>query len=466
MTNHSSVSSVPRRHAHDVARRACRPWALSLALTAAAVLTSLFLASPASALPAFARKYETTCQTCHLVYPKLTPFGEAFRRNGYRFPQGGDEVMVKREPVAMGHEAQADLWPDAVYPGTIPHELPLSVAAQLSAKLGKHFETHGASEGGDGHGGGSEESGEKLELDFGELGASARLLSGATFGEVSSFFMSISFGEHEAVEVERLALSFYPLEPQHLQIKAGRFEPDLHGISIHRGVLGHQLRFTSARPMLSQFAIEPYIHAIQLSGILAGRAGWTVGVAQNTAPVEGINKDVYFRAEGKLGGMRLDGIDSEAESKAWREKSVTWGVSGYRGLSLVTASTGVPHTDEILRAGADVHVVMDDLMVDLAVARQWHGAPGEDRNDSRVLTLAYAEVTYVTLPWLFPSLRYEGSFLTGAPDGHRETGWLGLAGVNCLLRPNLVLRTDTGVGADPGGHAGFRYVALSAVVAL
>ena len=379
-------SGVPRR-------RARRSRAGLLWITVVALLVGVFSARTADAIPAFARKYETSCQTCHLVFPRLTPFGEAFRRNGYRFPAKGDEVMQKREPVALGNEAQKDLWPDAVYPGTIPSEYPLSATAQLTVKLGEHFETHGGAEAGHDDHGAAEEGGEKLKLDFGQLGASARLLSGATFGEVSSFFMAISFGEHAPVEVERLALAFYPFDAEDLQIKAGRFEPDLHGISIHRGVLGHQLRFTSARPMLSQFAVEPYLHAIQLSGILGGRAGWTVGVAQNNAPVEGVEKDLYFRAEGKAGGMRLDGIDSQAESKAWREKSVTWGVSGYRGRSLITTSTGATHNDEILRAGADVHVVLSDLMVDVAAARQWHGAPGELEDDSRVLTLAYAEVT-------------------------------------------------------------------------
>jgi len=446
-------------------RNVMRVW-----LAAQALFFAALLSREASALPAFARKYETTCQTCHLVYPKLTPFGEAFRRNGYRFPSKGDEVMTKREPVALGTEAQADLWPDAVYPGTIPQEFPLSATAQLTAKLGTAFEAHGGEAEADGHGhaaaaGGSED----MKLDFGQLGASARLVSGATFGEVSSFLMAIAFGEHAPVEVERLALSFYPLSPQHLQIKAGRFEPDLHGISIHRGVLGHQLRFTSARPLNSGFAVEPYIHAIQLSGMLAGRVGWTAGVAQNMAPVEGLEKDVYLRAEGKLGGMRLDGIDSVAESKAWREKSISYGVSGYRGRSLVTGASGATHADRFLRVGADVHAVWNDLMLDLAAARQWHEAPGEVADGSRVLTLAYAELTYVTLPWLFPTLRYEGSFTTGrVVDGKsvRETGWLGLAGVNCLLRPNLVLRTDTGVGADPGGHTEFRFVSMNAVVAL
>ncbi len=48
--------------------------------------TVLLLAPRAEAIPAFARKYETSCQTCHTVFPKLNAFGTAFRLNGYRMP--------------------------------------------------------------------------------------------------------------------------------------------------------------------------------------------------------------------------------------------------------------------------------------------------------------------------------------------------------------------------------------------
>src|SRR5688572_30206606 len=42
------------------------------------------------ALPIFARRYQTSCTTCHAIIPKLNPFGMAFRNNGYRIP-GNDE---------------------------------------------------------------------------------------------------------------------------------------------------------------------------------------------------------------------------------------------------------------------------------------------------------------------------------------------------------------------------------------
>jgi len=58
------------------------------------------LSAPAHAIPSFARKYGTSCMTCHTVFPKLTPFGEAFRRNSFRFP-GVDADYVKQEKIPL-----------------------------------------------------------------------------------------------------------------------------------------------------------------------------------------------------------------------------------------------------------------------------------------------------------------------------------------------------------------------------
>lgn len=41
---------------------------------------------PADALPLFARKYNTTCFTCHVSPPLLNDFGERFRSNGFELP--------------------------------------------------------------------------------------------------------------------------------------------------------------------------------------------------------------------------------------------------------------------------------------------------------------------------------------------------------------------------------------------
>lgn len=45
---------------------------------------ALALATPADAIPAFARRYNLTCMSCHDPVPKLNSFGEQFLGRGYR----------------------------------------------------------------------------------------------------------------------------------------------------------------------------------------------------------------------------------------------------------------------------------------------------------------------------------------------------------------------------------------------
>jgi hypothetical protein len=64
------------------------------------------------AIPAFARKYQISCQVCHSPIPHLKPFGEEFAANGYRLteyespryfvPTGDDKLSLLREvPLAV-----------------------------------------------------------------------------------------------------------------------------------------------------------------------------------------------------------------------------------------------------------------------------------------------------------------------------------------------------------------------------
>src|SRR5438046_2255413 len=96
-------------------------------LTAVVVVLWGMLASvpKTSAIPAFSRKYQTSCTTCHNNYPELNDFGEAFKKNGFKFPKD-DEVFVKEPPVLLGSKAQKEAFPGAVYPGEIPGYLPIA----------------------------------------------------------------------------------------------------------------------------------------------------------------------------------------------------------------------------------------------------------------------------------------------------------------------------------------------------
>jgi hypothetical protein len=77
------------------------------------------LSNSSYAIPAFARMYGTSCSTCHLDFPQLNDFGKAFKDAGFKFPKE-DESMLKIPPVMLGAPANKELWPKAIWPGTIP----------------------------------------------------------------------------------------------------------------------------------------------------------------------------------------------------------------------------------------------------------------------------------------------------------------------------------------------------------
>src|ERR1700737_1802825 len=48
------------------------------------------------ALPAFARKYGMPCSACHEVWPKLSPFGQQFKDNGYQMMNDRDAPIFQQ----------------------------------------------------------------------------------------------------------------------------------------------------------------------------------------------------------------------------------------------------------------------------------------------------------------------------------------------------------------------------------
>ncbi len=77
---------------------ASRMFALSLLLGAVALAPL-----PARAVPSFARQTGMACQSCHTIFPELTPFGRAFKLNGYqidKLPQVQD-LSLNREQTLL-----------------------------------------------------------------------------------------------------------------------------------------------------------------------------------------------------------------------------------------------------------------------------------------------------------------------------------------------------------------------------
>ncbi len=91
------------------------------------MLPALFWSQDSVAVPAFSRKYQTSCYTCHSGFPNRNAFGEAFKNNGYRWPGGEEEDHAKQEPVKMGADGWKQTFPQSPWPSDIPGFAPFAL---------------------------------------------------------------------------------------------------------------------------------------------------------------------------------------------------------------------------------------------------------------------------------------------------------------------------------------------------
>jgi hypothetical protein len=104
------------------------------------VAIPLCFCGTSQAIPAFARMYGISCSTCHIDFPKLNDFGKAFKDAGFKFPKD-DEARIKIPPVMLGAPANEQLWPKAIWPGTIPGIPPIGL------RMNSYFQYTGSSKG-------------------------------------------------------------------------------------------------------------------------------------------------------------------------------------------------------------------------------------------------------------------------------------------------------------------------------
>ena len=88
------------------------------AIAWSALLFILLFPSELLAVPAFARRYETSCATCHQAFPRLNAVGESFRLAGFRFVD--EERYRKVQPVELGDEAVQETVAPALWPTDVP----------------------------------------------------------------------------------------------------------------------------------------------------------------------------------------------------------------------------------------------------------------------------------------------------------------------------------------------------------
>lgn len=387
---------------------------------AVGLTAALLLAAPSSAwaVPAFARQYGTSCQTCHVAFPKNTPFGEAFRRNGYRFPGGRDEDFRRQEPQKLGADAYKDVFPDAVWPGELPSSVPLSFILNANTAF-----TAAPAPG----------------VSMVGLGGAATLNAATTLGSRISAWAGVSVSANTtgavAVSAERIFLMFSAFERPWLNLRVGRLEPGVFSFSAHRN-LGPAPWITTATVGDSTFALEPSHVGLEATGVVAGRGVWAAGLVEGVGLLN-IPKDVYGRVAWKFGGMRLDGEPSDgelnlADPAPWREWSVQVGAFGYLGQTNLGVPGVATQDDRVHMAGADLNAQLRDANLILAYTwarhrRPFLASPDEGRDVHQVM----AQLDYVVFPWLVPVARFELRMENGALQERV------VAGVYALIRANV-----------------------------
>ncbi len=406
-----------------------------------AALALIALASPADAIPAFARKYGTSCLTCHVVFPKLNPFGEAFRRNGYRFP-GVDSDYVKQDTVALGQEANKKTFPDSVWPATLPGSVPISIGANGQAVI---VPSSTSSLGRPPNSG---------WLWLQDLVAEAHVWAGAALDDTITIWAELTFGSDGTLDVEHAQVLFNDLiGPKHLvNLVIGRGFPTVTPFGPHSSYVADQL--LPNVPVTGIYGTNPdpwqlvdNFNGLELNGVVAGRIGYSLGLNVSHAPGAGIHvssENFYGHLAWKLGGLRLDGEGSAGPPdalKPWAERALTLYAFGYRSNTFFnTGAAAAPPTitmqnDVATTFGGGLRAQLDSLELNLGYYRDEHNH-GTDAFGNVTAQALFGELSYVLFPWLVPAIRVEGAMLD-PQGGTSVTDVHVMPGVAFLIRPNL-----------------------------
>jgi hypothetical protein len=417
---------------------------------------------PAAAVPVFARKYGTSCMTCHTIYPKLTPFGEAFRRNGFRFP-GSDSDFVKQDPVPLGQEAHKEMFPKMAWPGTVPASVPIALGFNGQAVIHPDKTSDAA----------VADNGARFSLD--NLIAEAHVWAAGSFDEKTTFFGEITISSG-GVDIEHARVHFNDLlGPKHLlNLSVGKQFATLSSFAPHSSYVADVLI-----PPLSVSALygstdrswnlAGTYNSIELTSIIAGRFNLAVGVNAGANAGVALSNNVYAHAGYKLGGMRLDGEGAAAPAnpmRPWAERALTLDIFAYHAESTFgTPNAAVPPVpvtldDKIWTFGAGLRAQWGSLEIDAGVYQERHDHALADGTGVHALS-QYEEISYVIFPWLVPAVRIEVSQVQ--PTGGSSIHDLRITpGIAFLVRPNLKLaliglieQANGAPDAGWGGAGGF-----------
>lgn len=339
------------------------------------------------AIPSFARKYKTSCTTCHYAFPKLNAFGKAFKNNGYRYPAGQDLEMTKEEPVSLGADAYKKVWPNAIWPSDIAGTAPIALQA-----VGRFNYDNAVN---------------NSKSAYFQIPSSFDLFYAGTFGDKISYF-----GEVELENAADLSYQFavnYDFKPQfHLKLgSVGLIDvtPD------HLTLTATDYNVGSLENQSGTFQLAEGAGAgVELWGAgngPGGKGGFTyaVGIGNGQSDENNFDlnkkKDYYGRLTYKIGGLgEIGGTTGQAseESAFYLDNSLRFGGFVYSG----TAISG-GENDKFSVIGGDIDWWFQRLNMTAVAMQMKSNYLGTNRT-----SFAYfVEGNYVIYPWLIGRARYE-----------------------------------------------------------
>jgi hypothetical protein len=418
--------------------------------TTVVVLLTLLGASPraAHAIPAFARRYRTTCASCHSAIPKLNVVGEAFRQHGYRLPRF-DAALARDTGLPLGDDAWRDLWPRGIWPGEIPSAAAISFRIQADVVALSRGRTP---------------SGVHFRLPH-----EVYLLGGASLGDGLAAFVEVNGGPGSPLTVTQAKIGLIDPVPGvakgTVNLWLGRLNPYLFTFADRQidrmGVLGFawqgyraaDLRLADAGgatlASTNVSRLGGSAPAFELNGVLGGRTYYGLGLAQGAGPTEDDNngrKDVYLKLRHKWGGMRLDGEYDTGEGPPAGGDGQTWDRSMIAEMFAFSGeepnAAGTP--DRHQAVGANLRLLRGPLDLGVGAVARWNDDPW-GRGESAVMRSLFAKGEYFVFPWLAGSLKLErfdatsdAAIAAGYARG-REDRLMVAPGLVALLRQNVRL---------------------------
>ena len=394
----------------------------------ALLLLSIGFPKKAEALPAFARKYETSCNTCHVAFPKLNAFGEAYRIAGYQIPEG-DERFIKQEPVSLGSEAWKRVWPEAIWPAAIAPSVPLAVRVTGAwvddLRQGKNS------------------MGENQDpLNDFRFPTALNLYGAGTLSEDMSLYVADHLylnganGELGKTFVQFSNLLDNIVPRQLFNLRTGLFVPASMAFDHHRNIMfstpmmvtantvtgtsfgaghvhlgGHSgMDMHGSEPTYSgAFAMGQTQIGAELFGLVGSRMEYTLGVVNgagnsSTTAARGTSdnnnsKDVYVRFRKKFGGMGFDGAIEKPntplseqndkpvlrDQQAWVDNSIVVGGFYYSGSHRMQADwneeiTLYDSTGNPILTGPNTFATLDEAHTENYTNKVWRSGADIDIN--------------------------------------------------------------------------------------